>query len=245
MPASSRSIIVDSVGIPGAAVAVTVAVALLFAGTGSVSVAVTLAVFAIVPPTTGAVTTSATVIELPEASAPAEHVTVAVPVQVPCDGVADTNVVPAGSTSATVTPVAPLGPLFVTVIVYAMFAPPATAAAAAVFVIARAAVATPVAVAVEELFAGFASAVALTAAVLDTVAPMPLPAARTSVNVLEAADASVAAEQVIVPVPPTAGVVQVKPAGAVSDWNVIPAGIVSVTCTVDAASGPLFVTTIV
>jgi hypothetical protein len=48
--------------------------------------------------------------------------------------------------------------------------------------------------------------------------------------------------QVIVPVPPTAGVVQVHPAGASTDWNVVLAGVTSVKVTPVAAAGPLFVT---
>ena len=53
--------------------------------------------------------------------------------------------------------------------------------------------------------------------------------------------ASVATLQVIVPVPPTAGVVQVQPAGEVSDWNVVFAGmaLVRVTDDADVAAVPL------
>src|SRR5260370_24559912 len=53
----------------------------------------------------------------PMANVPKLQVTVVVPVQVPWLGVADTNLSPAGSTSVTVTPVEPDGPLLVTVIV--------------------------------------------------------------------------------------------------------------------------------
>jgi len=55
----------------------------------------------------GTETTIETVAELvPAASVPRLQVTVAVPAQVPCEAVADTNVVPAGSVSDTITPVA-------------------------------------------------------------------------------------------------------------------------------------------
>ena len=55
----------------------------------------------------GTETTIETVAELvPAASVPRLQVTVAVPAHVPCDGVEDTNVTPAGSVSVTVTPVA-------------------------------------------------------------------------------------------------------------------------------------------
>ena len=69
--------------------------------------------------------------------------------------------------------------------------------------------------------------------------PLAIPATRTvSVNVAFAAFAIVAALQVIVPLAPTAGVVQLKPAGTTIDWKRSEAGSVSVTTTVDAASGP-------
>jgi sirohydrochlorin ferrochelatase len=48
--------------------------------------------------------------------------------------------------------------------------------------------------------------------------------------------------QLIVPVAPTAGVVQVHPAGASTDWNVVFAGVASVKAAPAAAAGPLFVT---
>jgi hypothetical protein len=48
--------------------------------------------------------------------------------------------------------------------------------------------------------------------------------------------------QVTVPVPPTAGVVQVHPTGAETDWNVVFAGVASVKLTPAAAAGPLLVT---
>jgi hypothetical protein len=54
---------------------------------------------------------------------PREQLTTAPPVQVPAELVADTNVVPAGTGSATFTPVAGLGPAFVTVIVQVIWFP--------------------------------------------------------------------------------------------------------------------------
>ena len=48
--------------------------------------------------------------------------------------------------------------------------------------------------------------------------------------------------QVIVPVPPTAGVEHVQPAGGVSDWKVVFAGTASVMEAPAAALGPLFTT---
>jgi len=66
-----------------------------------------------------------------------------------------------------------------------------------------------------------------------------------SVNVAVAPFGSDDPVQVIVPVAPTAGVVQLKPAGALIDWNSSDAGSASVIVTEVAASGPWFVTTIV
>jgi len=48
--------------------------------------------------------------------------------------------------------------------------------------------------------------------------------------------------QLTVPVAPTAGVVQVQPTGASTDWKVVFVGIGSVNPTPVAAAGPLFVT---
>ena len=51
--------------------------------------------------------------------------------------------------------------------------------------------------------------------------------------------------QVMVPVPPTAGIVQVNPGGEERDWKVVPVGMVSVRVTLAASEGPLLVTVIV
>src|SRR5215831_18121025 len=71
-----------------------------------VNVSVAVVVFA------GTETTIETVAELvPAARVPRLQVTVAVPVQVPCEAVEETNVVPAGIGSVTVTPVAAVLPV--------------------------------------------------------------------------------------------------------------------------------------
>jgi hypothetical protein len=54
-------------------------------------------------------------------------------------------------------------------------------------------------------------------------------------------DARDAIVHVTVPVPLTAGVVQLQAAGLVSDWNVVLVGIASVKLTVVAVDGPLLV----
>jgi hypothetical protein len=48
--------------------------------------------------------------------------------------------------------------------------------------------------------------------------------------------------QVIVPVAPTAGVVQVQPVGIVIDWKFVLGGVVSLKVAAAAAAGPLLVT---
>jgi translation elongation factor EF-1beta len=89
----------------------------LLARFGSGVVEETVAVLTTVPVAFGLVTMSLTVAVPPAAIVPTGQLTVLVPEQDPCEGVADTNVVPAGRMSLTVTPAAGLGPAFVTVIV--------------------------------------------------------------------------------------------------------------------------------
>jgi hypothetical protein len=64
-----------------------------------------------------------------------------------------------------------------------------------------------------------------------TMMSAEVPAARLAVSL-----------QVMVPAMPTAGIVQVHPAGASTDWNVVFTGVASVNPTPAAAAGPLFVT---
>ena len=78
-----------------------------------------------------------TVTEEPTAMLPSWQLTAAPPVQVPCEVATETNVVPAGTGSATVTPVAPFGPLFVTIIVQVIWFPTVAGFGAPVLVIAR------------------------------------------------------------------------------------------------------------
>lgn len=96
---------------------VIVADALLFAGFESGLVLVTVAVFVTGPAVCGSVSCSVIVADAAGASVPTLHVTVVVPLQVPAVELAETNVVPGGRTSVTVTPSAVFGPLFVVTIV--------------------------------------------------------------------------------------------------------------------------------
>jgi hypothetical protein len=88
----------------------------LFSAFGSGVVEVTLAVFVSVPDVV-AVTTRVIVAVAALFIVPSAQVTVVVPVQVPTEAVADTNVVPVGNASVIVTAFAARGPLLVTVIV--------------------------------------------------------------------------------------------------------------------------------
>src|SRR3954447_278023 len=95
----------------------TVVLALLFVVSVSRSLPTTVAVFVSVPVVCARVT-SVTVTLLPAGMLPIAHEMTAPPVQAPCVVATETKLVPAGTGSATVTPVAPLGPLFVTTIVH-------------------------------------------------------------------------------------------------------------------------------
>ena len=69
----------------------------------------------------------------------------------PCDGVADTNVRPAGSASVTTTPVAGLGPAFATVTVNVTVSPTNGAGRSTVLVTPTSALAAPFTIAAAEL----------------------------------------------------------------------------------------------
>jgi len=98
----------------GVVVTVTVAVEVLFAEFGSGVMEEAVAVLATVPDVLGLLTTSWTVATPLAGTVPREQLTVLVPEQDPCDGVAETNMLPAGRTSLTVTLAARLGPAFAT-----------------------------------------------------------------------------------------------------------------------------------
>jgi hypothetical protein len=241
-----------------AAATVTAAVEVLFAAFGSPVALVIVAVFEIVPGAVADVFRTSVKVALPaEANAAIVHVTAPVP---PAGGVAqvntgpalcviETNVVLAGSASLSDTFCACEGPLFVAAIVYVTSAPAVTAIAVGVFVIARSALEAATAVVVVALlFAGFGSAVALVIVTMfDSVPDAPFGVSSTSVKVALAAAASVEIVQVTGPVPPTGGVVHVKAGPVFCDIeaNVLLAGTGSLSETVCASDGPLFVATIV
>jgi hypothetical protein len=106
-----------------------------------------------------------------------------------------------------------------------------------------------VVVALAESFAAFASAVALIALAVLVIVPAGAPAStlRTIENVAPRPLGSVAMVQVVVPVPPPGGVAHVKAGPAVCDCDtkVVFAGTTSLSETLEASDGPLFVTLIV
>jgi len=104
-----------------------------------------------------------------------------------------------------------------------------------------------VVVAVAELFPATGSSVDVTLAVLLTIVPFGVAAFTFTTSVKDPLPLAgrVAMVQLTVPVPPTAGVVQVHPAGDVRDTNVVFAGRVSDRATVVAAVAVRFVTLIV
>ena len=67
-------------------------------------------------------------------------------------------------------------------------------------------------------------------------------ATATTSRKLDVVTAKLALLQLIAPLAPTAGVVHVQPAGAMSETNVVPEGSVSLQLALVALSGPLFVT---
>ena len=102
----------------------------------SASVATVVPVFVTVPGAFAFVT-SVIVTEAPTFRFPSWQLTSAPPVQVPCEVATETNVVPAGTGSDRVTPVALFGPLFVTTIVQVTLLPTVAGFGAPDFVIWR------------------------------------------------------------------------------------------------------------
>ncbi len=128
-----------------------------------------------------------------------------------------------------------------------MFCPAVTGSGESVFVTIRSARVFTVVVAVAALSVASGSVVLLeTFAVLEIDAPFAalVFTLTTSVNVPDAFAARLAFEQEIVPVAPTAGVVQLKPAGLASETKVVFVGTASVNVTLVALLGPVFVTMI-
>jgi hypothetical protein len=159
----------------------------------------------------------------------------------PAGAVNETNVEPGTRVSPTLTFCASDGPLFVAAIVYVRFVPAVTGSGESDLVTARSAAAATVVVAVAVLLAAFGSVVAdPTAAEFAIVLPFATEGLTrtTKVKVAEAPFAKEPVVAVTFPVPPTAGVVAVQPAGALSETNVVFAGTESLSDTLAALDGP-------
>ena len=148
-------------------------------------------------------------------------------VQVQPTGLArETNVSVPGSVSGNTTEAALLGPLLVAVIVYVRFEPATTGSGESTIVSDRSAEVETVVVAVALLFAPFGSPVVdVTFAVFESTVPDATVGATATVSVNVAVPtANDGFVQLTVPAAPTAGVVQLQPATAGSDTNVVPVG---------------------
>ena len=192
-------------------------------------------------------TTSEMLTVAPGATVPTLQVTVVVPEHDPADGVADTNVVLAGTASVTDTFGASDGPLFVTGMAYVMFVPSVADAGAILDTPTSAAVVTVV-VAVAVLLAAFGSDVADVTAAEFVMVVLSATEASTCTTKLKDAEAPLANEPVValtLPVPPTGGVVVAQPTGALSEKNVVLAGTASVSDTLAALPGPALAAVIV
>ena len=125
---------------------------------------------------------------------------------------------------------------------------PGLTVAVAVLATARSAAVVTVVIAVEVLFKAFGSGVALVTFAVFAIEPVaPGLILMVTENVADADGRKDAIEQVMVPVPPTAGVEHENAGPVVCDSpaNVVFAGIVSLSETLVAVDGPLLVTVIV
>src|SRR5262245_10028822 len=177
----------------------------------------------------------------PAASVPSAQV---VAVHVPSEGVAETSVNPAGSVPVRLTFVAFAGPWLVTVIVSVTVVPTSTGSGASSIVTSRSAsvAAATTVFAAARLFAVLRSGTLDdTVGALARLVPGPSGPSTTATMLISASPPgnSVGVGQVMSPRVPTAGVVQVVSAGAVSDAKVVPPGSASMVVTPVASTGPL------
>ena len=209
-------------------------------GSGSGSSEDTVALLTCVP-LAFAWTVIVTVLLAPSAMPSRSHVTV--PALCAQPGEAETKLMPAGSVSLTVTFVAADGPSLNACSVYVSWLFCVTAATDAVFSRRRSAAGpTSVEALASSSPESGSNSSALACALLTSVCSAAANAARTtSVSSMSSPLASVAVVQLTVPPEPTAGSVQLVPALAVSDTNVMPAGSGSLMTTSCAVDGPSFV----
>jgi hypothetical protein len=131
-----------------------------------------------------------------------------------------------------------------------MFPPVETGSGESDFVIRRSAPTPPltVVVSVSEVLPGLGSSGELAVAVLEMIVPPGVPALTFTARVIVMLEplARVGPEQVTAPVPPTTGVVgHVQPPVALTETNVVFAGVESLRVELVAGSCPLLATVIV
>jgi hypothetical protein len=168
----------------------------------------------------------------------------------PAGAVNDTKVVFAGTVSDNETFAAGVLPLLVTLIEYVMSEPAVTGSGRSVLVTERSGTLLTVPAVEALLLARFGSVeVVLTDAVFVMIDPPGAAAFTVTVmlNVADAPEAKEAIVQLMVPVPPKGGFVQLKagPPTCAVETKVVPAGTGSLRTTVCASPGPaLFTTTV-
>lgn len=155
----------------------------------------------------------------------------------------ETKVVFAGVASVKVAELQFAGPLFVMVCVYVIVPPAATGLGVPLLVTARSQTTFTLVVTLVLLLEESGSEV-VAETEEEAVIVAAVTVAGTFTTMMMSAEDAVATDglvQVIVPVAPTAGVVQVHPGADVMDWNVVFVGVASVKVAPDAVAGPLFV----
>jgi hypothetical protein len=159
----------------------------------------------------------------------------------------ETNDVFAGVASLNVPVLQLLGPEFVTTCVYVMLLPAVTGLGVPLLVTARSQSTDTGVETVVVLFAATGSLVVVVTVELAVMVPaaMLVGTLTTTMMSASAAIAKFAVVQFTPPALPTAGVVQLQPAGAETDANVVVPGVASVKLRPVAAAGPLFVMTCV
>src|ERR671934_238317 len=175
----------------------------------------------------------ATVALWPLAIVPSAHPTVPVDCeQVPCDGVAESNVTPAGRVSFTCTPVALDGPALAAVREYVSSCPALTGSGESAFVSERSAAGVTLVDALAELSAGLSSKMSEETLALFVIEPSACGRTFTATVAL-APEVTVPSAHVTVPLAS-----EQLPCKGVADPKVAPAGRLSVTCTPVVSDGP-------
>src|SRR4051812_12897329 len=122
-----------------------------------------------------------------------------------------------------------------------MFCPAVTGSGASEIVAETSAIVATVVVVEAVLLPGVGSVVADAAVTLALIVPVADGSSfTTTVKAAEPPETKVAREKVTVPVPPTAGVEALHPAGVTTETNVVPAGVAIETVAVWASLGPAF-----